>query len=259
MDAEAAITHLRSPEMIRERCRMVYDAAQADRLEHFRLVPERLPANWLGEEIRAVPSAVDLLEHDVARRHPFAHVMVPEREVREAFPAATILRKHAAQTAELPNNAFEPTVDSLLEEDGRGKGTGAAAATSSRLVADVPTSESESVSTGADVRLDGVRCGRIDGAAPSGEVGGAGTLPAGLVGTFTRRLGRRDEDGLWSDDGGAGIGAAAGSSGMSSSRTLPLAAVTLTQPRSNSTRTVPSVSSVLSATMTSPFCHAHKG
>ena len=40
---------------------------------------------------------------------------------------------------------------------------------------------------------------------------------------------------------------------MSSSSTLPLAAVTLTQPRSNSTRTVPSVSSVLSATMTSPF------
>ena len=65
MDAQEAVAHLRSPATIRERCRRVYEAARSDQLEHFRLVPERLPdaVETVVAEIRKNYPALDIPYH----------------------------------------------------------------------------------------------------------------------------------------------------------------------------------------------------
>ena len=65
MDAQEAVAHLRSPATIRERCRRVYEAARSDRLEHFRLVPERLPdaVETVVADIRKNYPALDIPHH----------------------------------------------------------------------------------------------------------------------------------------------------------------------------------------------------
>ena len=113
MDAEAAITHLRSPEMIRERCRMVYDAAQADRLEHFRLVPERLP-----EAVKTVVAEIrkNYPELDIPHHSRWRHFVVDG--VDHATP---VLRPRAETDArERLRVQFELAVTSVLLDAGAG-------------------------------------------------------------------------------------------------------------------------------------------
>ena len=115
MDAQEAVAHLRSPATIRERCRRVYEAARSDLLEHFRLVPERLPdaVETVVAEIRKNYPALDIPYHSRWR-----HFVIDR--VDHATP---VLRPRVETDArERLRVQFELAVTSVLLDAGAGAG-----------------------------------------------------------------------------------------------------------------------------------------
>ena len=113
MSPQEAVAHLRSPATIRERCRMVYEAARSDRLEHFRLVPERLPeaVEAVVSEIRRNYPALDIPHHSRWR-----HFVVDGVD-----HAILVLRPQAETDArERLRVQFELAITSVLLDAGAG-------------------------------------------------------------------------------------------------------------------------------------------
>jgi len=113
-DPVEAVAWLRSSEAIRERCGLIHAAAEADRLEHFALVPERLEptADYVLDTIRAAYPTLEIPYH--AR---WRHFAVGGRDRWAAMLKGAGLRNRA-ETARV---GFDLVVTSVLLDAGAGE------------------------------------------------------------------------------------------------------------------------------------------
>lgn len=112
-DSRAAVAYLLSPQAIRERCGMVFAAAEAGALEHFTLRLDELPAaaRIIAETIRANYPTLDIPYHSRWR-----HFAAGGRD--RWGPLAARLKD--ASAAEIARTRFDLAVTSVLLDAGAG-------------------------------------------------------------------------------------------------------------------------------------------